>query len=141
MNSTQDAIQKGIDTATSKGVDPAILDQAKGMTKQRYAMEDVGRKLFNHESVVEGNIEHGAPESIKVDAAIRAVENLDKPSKYAPRGTPSRLVQAFGEDGAKALKQGLYDAQKVGKSAVTKRAVAKWVGKSLGAGGFDRPRY
>lgn len=135
LKTTQDAIQKGEAQATANGVDPDTLSQAKEMTKQRYAMENVNSKLFNNESVVSGNVEHGAPETINVNSAIRQVENLDKPSKFAPRGTPSRLVQAFGEDGAAQLKQGLYDAQKAGKTALSRQQLAKTAGKwAVGAG-------
>lgn len=128
LQTTQSQIADGEAKARANGVDPDMLNDAKEMTKQRYAMETINQKLFNNESVVKGNLEHGAPESINVDSAIRQVENLDKPSKFAPRGTPSRLQQALGEDGANSLKQGLYDAQKAGQSAVTKQTIAKWVG-------------
>jgi hypothetical protein len=37
------------------------------------------------------------------------------------------LQQALGDDGAKALKQGLYDAQKAGQTALTKQDAAKWM--------------
>ena len=132
LKNTQESIAKGEAKATENGVDPNTLNQAKEMTKQRYSMENVDSKLFNNEGVVNGNVEHGAPETINIKSAIRQVENLDKPSKFAPRGTPTRLEQALGVDGAKALKQGLYDAQKAGQTAATRQTVAKWVGGSLG---------
>ena len=97
---------------------PGMMKQAIGATQQRYSMEDVAKKVFNNESVVKGNIEHGASESVNVDSAIRQVENLDKPSRYAPRGTPTRLEQALGEQGAKSLKDGLYEAQAAGKKVL-----------------------
>lgn len=125
---TQDSIVKGESQATANGVDPKTLTTAKAATQQRYAMETVKQKLFNNESVVNGNAEHGAQETINVKSAIRQVENLDKPSRYAPEGSPSRLGQAFGADGVKSLKQGLYDAQKAGESAASIQRVMKWVG-------------
>jgi hypothetical protein len=130
LKTTQSQITDGESNVTEKLGDqaPDLLNKAKGMTQQRYAMEDIAKKLFNNESVVNGNVAHGAPESINVDSAIRQVENLDKPSRFAPRGTPTRLQQALGTDGAKTLKQGLYDAQKTGQSAVTVQKWAKWLG-------------
>lgn len=107
---------------------PDLIQQAKAATQQRYSMEEGAKKLFNNESVVNGNTAHGAPETVNVDSAIKAAENLDKPSKFAPRGTPTRLEQMFGEDGAAALKQGLYDAQKAGRKVATRNDILKIIG-------------
>jgi hypothetical protein len=134
LSTTEKAIKVHSDLAASKGLPPDMLEKAKAATQQRYAMQDLEQKLFNNESVVSGNVEHGSPESINVDSAIRQVENLDKPSKFAPRGTPTRLVQALGEDGAAKLKQGLYDAQKSGQSALKVQQIAKWIGGIAGVG-------
>jgi hypothetical protein len=114
------------------GVTLDSLNEAKAMTQQRYAMSEAKKKLFNNESVVSGNVKHGVEESINVDNAIKNAEAMDKPSKYAPEGTPTRLEQAFGKEGAFKLKQGLYDAQKTGESAVKVQKIAKWVGGVAG---------
>ena len=112
---------------TKLGVDaPKLLQQAKAATQQRYAMETGDAKLFNNESVVKGNVAHNIPESIQVDPAIRNAELLDKPSKFAPRGSPTRLQQMFGVDGAKAFKDALYAAQKTGQTVVTRNTILKW---------------
>lgn len=136
LQTTHDSITKGEAQASANGVDPKTLTSAKAATQQRYAMETVKQKLFNNESVVSGNVEHGAPETVNVKSAIRQVESLDKPSRYAPEGTPSRLEQAFGGDGAKALKQGLYDAQNEGQTALSRQELAKKLlgGTVIGAG-------
>ena len=134
LDQTEAQIKTGEAQAVENGVDPDTLNEAKEMTKQRYAMENVNQKLFNNEGVISGNATHGAPETIDVDSAIRQAENLDKPSKFAPRGTPSRLEQAFGEDGAQALKQSLYDAKKAGQTAVARQQLAKTIGKITGYG-------
>ncbi|HXE32782.1 MAG TPA: hypothetical protein VN087_02630 [Verrucomicrobiae bacterium] len=134
LATTDKAIQVHSDLAASKGVSMDTLNEAKAATQQRYAMETLDQKLFNNENVVSGDVAHGAPETVNVDAAIRAVQNLDKPSKFAPRGTPTRLVQALGEDGAAALKQGLYDAQKAGQSALKVQQIAKYLGYTAGGG-------
>lgn len=129
---TQDQIVAGEKQAVANGIDPSKLADAKKMTQQRYAIQNVKQKLFNNESVVSGNTVHGAPETIKVDAAIRQVENLDKPSRYTPEGTPTRLQQALGTDGAKALKQGLYDAQKAGQETLSRQQVIKGALQKVG---------
>lgn len=138
LKTTEEAIAKGEAQATKSGITPEAVKKAEGMTQQRYAMENLKQKLFNNESVVEGNVGHGAEESINVKAAIREIEKLDKPSKFAPEGTPTRLVQALGEKGAAGLKQGLYDAQKAGQSALTVRRFLKIAGTILGIGGVQQ---
>jgi hypothetical protein len=115
-------VQAKLGTDASK-----LIQDAKSATKQRYAMEDVAKKIFNNESVVAGNVEHGADETINVNSAIKQAENLAKPSKFAPRGTPTRLQQALGEDGAKAFKEGLYSAQKAGQTVVRRNQIFKWL--------------
>jgi hypothetical protein len=137
LTATDQQIAQGEANVQSKlGKDaPDLIEQAKAATQQRYSMEEGVKKLFNNESVVSGNLAHGAPESINVDSAIKAAENLDKPSKFAPRGTPTRLEQMFGEDGAAALKQGLYDAQKAGQKVATRNQILQIIGVTGGAAG------
>lgn len=114
---------------TSLGVDAQkLLRQAKDATQQRFAMEAVENKLFNAEGVVKGNVAHGAAETLDVDNAIKQAELLDKPSKFAPRGSPTRLQQAFGVSGAKALKDSLYAAKASGQKALTTQRVLEIVG-------------
>jgi hypothetical protein len=134
MKVTQGQIDKAEASAAKNGVKPDALTHAKAMTQQRYAMMDLKKKLFDNESVVSGNLEHGVTEDINVKSAIRQLENLDKPSKFAPEGTPTRLQQALGEDGARALKQSLYDAQNAGQSALTKQKWATYLGTGIGGG-------
>jgi hypothetical protein len=120
-----------VQTALGKSGSDAI-QRAQAATQQRYAMEDGAKKLFDNESVVSGNVQHGVPETANVDALIKNAEALDKPSKFAPRGTPTRLQQMFGEEGAKQFKQGLYDAQKKGITVADRNTVIKWVAGGAG---------
>lgn len=136
LKTTQDQIAQGEANATKNGVDPSVLEKAKGLTQERYAKQALKQKLFNNEGVVKGNVAHGVDETINVDAAIRQVENLDKPGRFAPEGAPTRLQQALGSDGAAKLKQGLYDAQKAGKVALSRQELAKKIGIALGASGI-----
>jgi phosphoribosyl-ATP pyrophosphohydrolase len=138
LKTTQTNIAGGEAKVTAKLGENAsdLITKAKAATQQRYAMEVGDQKLFNNESVVSGNTAHGADETIKVDAAIRQAENLDKPSKFAPRGTPTRLEQMFGEDGAKAFKQGLYDAHKSGQTVLTRNRIIEIFGGTTGGLGL-----
>jgi len=144
LKTTQASIQKGETLAQSK--DPNLtsdtIAKAKAMTQQRYAMQAAKQKIFNNESVVKGNVLHGSDETIQVDSAIRNAENLNKPSKYAPEGSPTRLQQAFGKQGADNLLKGLYQSQRTGQSAIRLHKIAKWVGGTIGAGtGIDLLRH
>jgi len=134
LTTTQDAIASGENQAVKNGVNPDLLDKAQGMTQQRYAMQTLKQKLFNNESVVKGNTAYGSPEAIDVDSAIRQAENLNKPSKFAPEGSPTRLQQALGEDGANRLLQDFYSAQKAGQKAVRAQQLAKFVVGAVGGG-------
>lgn len=136
LNTTNDSIADGESNVQQKLGEDAqgLIDKAKAATQQRFAMEALEDKLFNNNSVVSGNVAHGSPETIDVDSAIRQVENLDKASKFAPRGSLTRLQQALGPDGAKALKQGLYDAQRAGQTALSRQTLAKWLGGGIGLG-------
>jgi hypothetical protein len=141
LKTTQQQIATGeANVQTKLGKDaPSLIRQAKAATQQRFAMEAGDAKLFNNESVVKGNIAHGTGETINVDSAIKAAENLDKPSKFAPRGSPTRLQQMFGKDGAKAFKQGLYDAQKSGAKVLTRNKILAYLsGSGLGVGEIYR---
>ncbi|HEV3482296.1 MAG TPA: hypothetical protein VGR97_08205 [Candidatus Acidoferrales bacterium] len=127
LNQTETQIQGGEAKAVANGVSPDVLDQAKRMTQQRYALQDVKKQLFNNESVISGNARYGADEQINVNAAIKNLEKLDKPSKFAPEGSPSRLRQALGDKAADQLFRNLYDAQRAGQEAIRARKVAAWV--------------
>jgi hypothetical protein len=124
LDTTNTSIQNGEAQAIHNKVNPSTLKDAVKLTQKRYALEAVDNKIYNSNSLVKGNVAHGVDETINVDGAITQLENLDKPSKFAPRGSPTRLQQAYGVDGAAKLKQSFYDAQKLGRSAVTARWVA-----------------
>ncbi len=133
LSTVQAQIAQGEAKVQSKlGADaPKLIQDAKAMTQQRYSMQAGKQKLFNNESIVEGNAKYGANETIKVDAAIRNAESLNKPSRYAPEGSPTRLQQMLGEKGANALLQGLYDAKEEGVQAMKVQTYAKLLGKGL----------
>lgn len=134
LKTTQDAISAGEKQATANGIAPESLEQAKGLTQQRYALQDVKAKLFNNEAVVKGNVAHGVDETINVDSAISNAERLNKPSKFAPEGAPTRLQQALGEKGANNLMKNLYQAQKAGVTGLKRQQFLTKVLKGVGIG-------
>lgn len=96
------------------------LAQADAKFAETQANKDFNSKFFGNQSVISGNIAHGAPESINVDNAIKTLENFDKPNKFGI----SRLQQtSLGKDGAFKLKQVLYDAKQAGQTAMDARVL------------------
>jgi hypothetical protein len=127
----RDDIEKAIEVAKQKAtegdVDPSVLDEADSHFKRMSALSDVESKVFKNPSIITGNSAHGTPEALNVDSAIKAFQKLQDSEKY---GAP-RLEQAFGKDGAKALLDNLYAAQREGVHAVKMQKIAKWVGGGL----------
>jgi hypothetical protein len=133
IKNTQDAINDAKETVKKAGIPDVdkAMQQADTKFTEAQANKDLNAKLFNNQSVVKGNLKYGAPETIDVDRAIDALENLDKPNKYGA----SRLRQtSLGDAGTDKLLQDLYDAQRLGQKAVSKQKFAKWAGGLLGVG-------
>jgi hypothetical protein len=136
LDATNTHISQGEASATKNLVNaPKAIQEAKQATQQRYSLQEVKSKLFNNEGVVSGNIEHGAAETINTDSAIKAAERLNKPSRFAPEGTPTRLEQALGQDGASKLLKNLYSAQKTGQTALKVQTIGRWLAGVAGVGG------
>jgi hypothetical protein len=125
LQTTQNQIERGEANARSAKVDPGMIDQARAMTQRRYAMQELDKRIFNNESVVRGNAAYGDEETVDTDAAIREAEKMNKPSKYAPRGSDTRLEQSLGKDGAQQFLQRLYNARRLGQSALSKQELLK----------------
>lgn len=121
IRNTQAAIDDAKKVAAQSGVKDVdkILSQADAKFAETQANKDFNRVFFGNNGVFSGNVAHGAPETISIDKAINALENFDKPNRFGI----SRLQQtSLGPQGAFALKQALYDAQKAGASAAEKAA-------------------
>lgn len=103
------------------------LAQADAKFAETQANKDFNSKFFGNQSVISGNVAHGVPEKIDVDAAIKTLENFDKPNKF---GVSRLQMTSLGKDGAFKLKQYLYNAQKAGQTALDARAlrntILKW---------------
>jgi hypothetical protein len=123
LDNTNTNIRNGEAQAIHNKVSPKTLDNAKALTQKRYAMEDADKKIFNNNSLIKGNAANGTNETLNVDGAIKQLEDLDKPSKFAPRGSPTRLEQAYGKEGADKLKQSFYDAQTKGQKFMNSRSL------------------
>lgn len=122
IKATEDSIADHKAIAAKSGVPDVdkTLALADAKFAETQANKDFNTKFFGNQGVISGNVAHGVPETINVDKAIDAVENLDKPNKFGV----SRLQQtSLGKDGAFKLKQYLYDAQKAGKTALDQRTL------------------
>lgn len=130
LDKIADAKQKALDA----GVDPDTLKTADAQFTRARALQDLQTKVFKNSSIVEGNASMGTPETIKVDAAVKALQKLQDSTKY---GGP-RLEQALGKDAANALLKSLYDAQRLGEKAVTRQELLQKivkVSKGIAIGG------
>jgi hypothetical protein len=134
IKATQDSIDEHKAIAARSGV-PNVdktLAQADAKFAETQANKDFNSKFFGSQGVISGNVAHSVPEKIDVDAAIKTLENFDKPNKFGI----SRMQQtSLGKDGAFKLKQVLYDAQKAGQTAMDSRALRNTVLKLVGIGG------
>jgi hypothetical protein len=127
-----DKIEAAKQEAIANGVDPTALDEADASFKQANALRDVEAKVFKNTGVVKGNVVHGTPETINVDAAVKALQKLQDTEKFGG----SRLEQAFGKAGAKAVLDDMYSAQRAGVKAMTRQQWATRIAKvGLTAGG------
>lgn len=134
IKNTQDAIDDAKKVATQSGVPDVdkILSQADAKFAETQANKDFNSKFFGSQSVISGNIAHGAPETINIKSALNVLENMDKPNRY---GVSRLQMTSLGADGATKLKQVLYDAQKAGQTAMDARALRNTLLKLTGIGG------
>jgi len=126
-----DKIQQAKQDAAAAGVDPKTLDQADALYGKAQALRDVETKVFKNPSIVSGNARLGQPETIDVDKALDALQKLQYADKYGS----SRLEQALGEQNANALLGKLYEAKRLGQSAIRAQRIAEWIGGGIVAAG------
>jgi hypothetical protein len=117
-----DKIEQAKQDAIAKGVDPKTLDQADAAYGKAQALQEVEKVLKNPSNII-GNARVGQEESINVDSTIRALQKL----QYSDKFSGSRLEQALGEQASNALLGKLYEAQRLGQSAIKARVVAEWI--------------
>jgi len=131
LKDAETSLKQTIADADSKakdaGVDIADADAAN--TKLR-ALQQVEEKVFHNQSVIQGDISSGQPETVNVDNAIRELQKLKDNEKY---GGP-RLEQAFGKDNVAQLMTDLRTYQAAGAHALKVQRFAKMVGATLGIG-------
>lgn len=125
-----DKIEAAKQAAKEAGVDPKVLDQADSQFKQARALSDLETKVFKNTGVIKGNAASGSSETVDVDKAVTQLQKLMDKTRYGG----SRLEQALGKDGARALLDNMYEAQRSGQKAIKVQQVAKWVASVIGAG-------
>lgn len=125
-----DKIEAAKQAAKEAGVDPKVLDQADAQFKQARALSDIETKVFKNTGVIKGNAASGSAETVDVDKAVTQLQKLMDKTRYGG----SRLEQALGKDGARALLDNMYEAQRSGQKAIKVQQVAKWVASVIGAG-------
>jgi hypothetical protein len=124
IKDTQQKIDDAEAKVAAKGIDPKLAD--KQFTKAK-AAEEFRDRIFHNQSVVQGDVEAGQPETVNVDAAVRESQKLMDKDKYGD----SRLEQFMGKDGAKEYMKDLRQLQQQGVHAMKVQAIAKMVGKYI----------
>jgi hypothetical protein len=125
-----DKIEQAKHDAVAANVPLDTLDKADKVYGRVQAQRDV-EKVFQTPANVFGNARRGADELINVEPTIKALQKLQYADKYGS----SRLEQALGEQNANALLGRLYEAQRLGQSAIRARVIAEWIaGGVIGAG-------
>lgn len=117
-----DKIEQAKQDAMKAGVDPATLDQADVAYRKAQALRDV-QKIFQNPSNIYGNVRAGQDELINIKPTVQALQKLQYADKYGG----SRLEQALGEQNANALLGKLYEADRLGQSAIRARNIAEWI--------------
>lgn len=117
-----DKIEQAKQDAIKAGVDPATLDQADQAYGKAQALREV-QKIFQKPSNIYGNVKAGQEEMINIKSTVQDLQKLQYNDKF---GT-SRLEQALGEQNANALLGKLYQAERLGQSAIRARHIAEWI--------------
>ncbi len=136
-----DQVDEAKKMAVSKGVPVDTIDKSDAAWKKHKALSEVNGMVFDNEGVIKGNTAHGTAETINVDNAIRNLEKLNNKVKYGD----SRLVQAFGAQGADRILKDMYAAQREGVKAMSvqkwtniAKSAMKWAGRgAVAAGGYE----
>lgn len=86
-------------------------------------------KSVKNPNIISGNVAHGAEETVDVAKAVKALQKMQDDMEF---GAP-RLEQAFGKQGARAILEDMYTAQKSGIKAMTKQQWAKRIAQYVGS--------
>lgn len=127
-----DKIEAAKQTALDKGIAPKTLDLADQRFQQARALTDLETKVFKNPDVLKGNSAMGTPETVNIDAAVKALQRLQDNDKFGS----SRLEQALGKLGANQLLKDMYSAQRLGVRALSKQQFVRRLGYALGATGL-----
>jgi len=95
-----------IEQLRAKGINPATIDQADALHRRAMALQDVSKAVRAstdvHPSQVANGASNTAATNVRTKPLWNRLQQLATPNPKYP-GTPSRLVQALGEDRAAQL--------------------------------------
>lgn len=158
-NSVYDARQAALTDAKAAGVDPRIIDQADALHRKSMALSDLSKAIRSStevhpsaavdpyagndaarrlDQVITGQAgPKQAPANVKLPALFKRMQQLATPNPRYP-GSPSRLVQALGEQRAAELLNAVDAAHLAAQKVLARNAWLKRGATGLGLYGLGR---
>ncbi len=125
-----------IEQLQAKGIDPATIDQADALHRRAMALQDVSKAVRAstdvHPSQLASGADNTAATNVRTKPLWNRLQQLATPNPKYP-GTPSRLVQAIGEDRAAQL---LHDVDAAHLAAQKIAARNVWIRRGASAAGL-----
>lgn len=125
-----------IEQVRAKGIDPATIDQADALHRRAMALQDVSKAVRSSTDVHPSQVASGADSvdatNVRTKPLWNRMQQLATPNPKFP-GTPSRLVQALGDDRAAAL---LHDVDAAHLAAQKIAARNTWIKRGATAVGL-----
>lgn len=125
-----------IEQVRAKGIDPATIDQADSLHRKAMALQDVSKAVRASTDVHPSQVANGATNTAATNVRTKPLWNrlqqLATPNPKYP-GTPSRLVQALGEDRAA---QFLHDVDATHLAAQKIATRNTWIKRAATAAGL-----
>lgn len=139
------ARKAAMDEIRSKGLDPDdLIGQANRYHQQAMALQDVSKAVRASTDVHPSQIAKGeeavAPSDVKIAPMFKRMQQLATPNPKYP-GTPSRLVQALGENRAAELLHAVDSAHLAAQKIAARNAWIKRGATVVGLYGLGHEAY
>lgn len=133
-----------IEQVQLKGVDPATIDHADSLHRQAMALQDVSRAVRAstdvHPSQMASGADNVSSTQVRMKPLFTRLQQLATPNPKYP-GSPSRLVQALGEERAAQLLHDVDAAHLAAQKIVARNAWIKRGASALGLIGAGAAGY
>ncbi len=138
-----DAKNAALDEIRSKGLDPSgLIDEANQLHQRSMALQDVSKAVRQSTDVHTSLSADGkaAPAQVKTAPLFKRMQQLSTPNPKYP-GTPSRLVQALGEQRAAALLNATDEAHLAAQKIAARNEWVKRGATAVGLAGLGHEAF